>query len=335
MKSSTTLMVVIALLLSMYAGRYYMGFVDLAPEVVKSRYSNEHSKFIKLDGLQQGIELHYRDEGIRAEENPDAPVLFLLHGIMASLHTWDGWVENLQGDFRIIRIDIPGFGLTGPYADGIYNIERSVDLLDQLSDKLGIESFFLAGNSMGGYISWNFAAAHPEKVDRLILLDAAGYPFKAPMMLELLRTPVLKDTIAFVTPRFIVTQTLNEVYGDTSKVTDETIDRYHQLMLREGNRQAVVDVFASIAHVESDKIKQLKMPTLIQWGEIDKWIPLANAKKFANDINGAKTIIYPGVGHIPMEEIPEKSAADAKEFLLYLIEEPQAIEPVSITPVVL
>jgi len=312
----------------MFAGRHYMGFVDLDPAVVNSRYANEESQFIKLDGLQQGIELHYRDEG-----KQDAPVLFLLHGIMASLQTWDGWVKALQDDFRIIRVDIPGFGLTGPYSDGIYNIERSVDMVDQLSDKLGIESFFLAGNSMGGYISWNFALVHPEKVKRLILLDAAGYPFKPPMMLEILQTPVLKQAVGFLTPRFIVTHTLNEVYGDASKVNDELIDRYHQLMLREGNRQAVVDVFASISDVDNSAIKQLKVPTLIQWGANDAWIPLVNAQKFSDDIEGAKTIVYPGVGHIPMEEIAEISANDAKDFLRALIEEPRSIQPQLVTPV--
>lgn len=328
MKSTVTALIALVLLVSLFSSRHYMGFVDLELATAKTRYANGESEFIQLDGLQQGIELHYRDEGDR-----DKPVLFLLHGIMASLHTWDGWVETLQDDFRLIRMDIPGFGLTGPYADGIYNIERAVDMVDQLSDKLGIESFFIAGNSMGGYISWNFASAHPEKVDRLILLDAAGYPFKPPMMLELLRTPVLKDSMAYITPRFIVTQTLNEVYGDAAKVTDQVIDRYHDLMLREGNREAVVSVFASIAHVESSPIKQLKVPTLIQWGEVDAWIPLENSEKFAADIEDAKTIVYPGVGHIPMEEIPQQSANDAKDFLLSLIEEPKAIQPLTVVPV--
>lgn len=328
MKSTVTALIALVLLVSLFASRHYMGFVDLELATAKTRYANGESEFIQLDGLQQGIELHYRDEGDR-----DKPVLFMLHGIMASLHTWDGWVETLQDDFRLIRMDIPGFGLTGPYADGIYNIERAVDMVDQLSDKLGIESFFIAGNSMGGYISWNFASAHPEKVDRLILLDAAGYPFKPPMMLELLRTPVLKDSMAYITPRFIVTQTLNEVYGDAAKVTDQVIDRYHDLMLREGNREAVVSVFASIAHVESSPIKQLKVPTLIQWGEVDAWIPLENSEKFAADIEDAKTIVYPGVGHIPMEEIPQQSANDAKDFLLSLIEEPKAIQPLTVVPV--
>jgi pimeloyl-ACP methyl ester carboxylesterase len=335
MKFFITVSLAFALLVSMVVGRQYMGFVDLDLETAKARYANEDSQFIQLDGLQQGIQLHYRDEGLSGDENPDAPVLFLLHGIMASLHTWDGWVDTLKNDFRIIRVDIPGFGLTGPYADGLYNIERSVDMVDQLTNKLGIESFFLAGNSMGGYISWNFAVAHPEKVKRLILVDAAGYPFKPPMMLELLRTPILKDGMALITPRFIVTQTLRDVYGDASKVTDEVIDRYHDLMLRTGNRKAVVDVFASMAHLDNDRIKQLKVPTLIQWGEADVWIPLVNAGKFAADIEDAKTIIYPGVGHIPMEEIPLQSANDAKEFLFSVIEAPQNIEPMQVTPVTL
>ena len=141
--------------------------------------------------------------------------------------------------------------------------------------------------------------------------------------------------MAFVTPKFIVTQTLSEVYGDDSKVTDETIERYHQLMLREGNRTAVVSVLESISDVENDKIKQLKVPTLIQWGEADNWIPLAHAENFATEIEGAKLITYPGVGHIPMEEIPQQSANDAKDFLLYVIEEPQNIEPMQVTPVTL
>jgi pimeloyl-ACP methyl ester carboxylesterase len=338
MKLFVTALIAVVLLVSLYSSRYYMGFVDLAPEVVNSRYTNEESKFMTLDGLQQGIELHYRDEG--RDENPDntsekKPVLILLHGIMASLHTWDGWVKALKDDFRIVRVDIPGFGLTGPYADNIYTIERSVDMVDQLSDKLSIESFFLAGNSMGGYISWNFAAAHPEKVKRLILVDSVGYPFQPPMMLELLRTPILKDSLAFVTPRFVVTQTVNEVYGDTSKVTADTIDRYHDLMLRSGNRTAVVNVFESISDVENDKIKQLKVPTLIQWGEADAWIPLAAAEKFADDIDGAKVIIYPGVGHIPMEEIPQQSADDAKDFLLFVIDEPRHLKPLQVTPVII
>ena len=335
MKLLISTLIGILLLGSMFLGRHYMGFVNLSPEFVNSRYANEESHFIKLGGLQQGIELHYRDEGLSSAQNSDAPVLFLLHGIMASLHTWDGWVETLQNDFRIIRIDIPGFGLTGPYTDGIYSIERTMDMLDQLSNELNIDSFFLAGNSMGGYISWNFAINYPEKVKRLILVDSAGYSFEMPMMLKLLDTPVLKDSMAFITPKFVVSQTLSEVYGDGSKVTDETIERYHQMMLRQGNREAVVSVLQTLTDINSGDIQQVKVPTLIQWGEKDAWIPLAHAQKFADEIEGAKLITYPGVGHIPMEEIPDKTAQDAKKFLMLVIEEPKAIAPKSVIPAIL
>jgi pimeloyl-ACP methyl ester carboxylesterase len=335
MKLFITALIVAVLSVSMYSGRYYMGFIDLAPDVLNRLYTNEESEFITLGGLQKGIELHYRDEGLRVEEHPDAPVLFLLHGVMASLHTWDGWVEDLHKDFRIIRVDIPGFGLTGPYADGIYSLERAIDMLHQLSRELNIDSFFLAGNSMGGYISWNFAVQYPKKVKRLILLDSAGYPFELPMIIALLRTPVLKDMMAFIAPRFVVAQTLNEVYGDNSKITDETIDRYHQLMLREGNRKAVVSVLTSLGNVKNEKIKELEIPTLIQWGAVDAWIPLAHAERFAVDIKGSKTITYPGVGHMPMEEIPQETANDAKKFLLFVIDEPRHIEPVQVTQVII
>jgi pimeloyl-ACP methyl ester carboxylesterase len=325
MKLFVAVFLSLLLLATMYAGRHYMGFVDLASGVVKARYSNDKSQFIPLEGMQKNITLHYRDEGLSVEEHPDAPVLFLLHGIMASLHTWDGWVEELGNDFRIIRVDIPGFGLTGPYADDIYNVDRAIDMVDQLSDRLGIKSFSIAGNSMGGYISWNFAVAHPTKVERMVLLDAAGYPFELPMMLELLRTPVLKDSMAFITPRFVVSQTLSEVYGDGSKVTEATIDRYHDLMLREGNRQSVVSVLESLVDINAEKIKQVNVPTLIQWGEKDRWIPLAHAQNFAADISDSKVITYPGIGHVPMEEIPEQSAADAKQFLLSGIEKTEPL----------
>ena len=335
MKKSITALIAVVLLISIYASRQYMGFIDLSAKKLSSHYANSSSKFIKLDGLQQGINLHYRDEGISVEENPDAPVLFLLHGIMASLHTWDGWVKNLKNDFRIIRVDIPGFGLTGPYPDGIYNIERSTDMVNQLSDHLGVKSFSIAGNSMGGYISWNFALSYPEKVERLILLDSAGYAFEKPMLLGLISMPIIKDSLSLITPKFVVRQTLNEVYGDASKVTDEIIERYHQLMLREGNRTAVVSVLASLGNINNSGIKTLKVPTLIQWGEADAWIPLEHANKFKAEIEGAKLITYPGVGHIPMEEIPQKTAKDARRFLLSVIDKELEIKPMQVTPVFL
>ena len=311
-----TLVIVFLIVMIMVGYRRYMGFVDLNADELESRYCNKESKFVELGGLQQNIRLHYRDEGLSPEQNPDAPVIFLLHGIMASLHTWDGWVDELRNDFRIIRIDIPGFGLTGPYKDGIYSVERFVDAVDQLSDHLGIQSFSLAGNSMGGFISWRFGAAHPNKVERLILLDPAGYSFKLPKIIKNIVLPISKVSVPLMMPRFIVTRGINEVYGDSSKVTDAMIDRYHDLILREGNRKALMAVLETLIYINPENIKQVSAPTLLLWGERDLWVPMKLAKKFTADLKNSRLITYPGVGHIPMEEIPQKSAEDAKAFLL-------------------
>jgi pimeloyl-ACP methyl ester carboxylesterase len=87
-------------------------------------------------------------------------------------------------------------------------------------------------------------------------------------------------------------------------------------MLREGNRKAVVTVLEVLLDINAEKIKQVKAPTLILWGERDLWIPVKLSKKFMADLKNPRLITYPGVGHIPMEEIPQKSAEDAKAFLL-------------------
>lgn len=311
-------LIVVFLSIWMTTACTYMGFTDLEPEALKKEYADDFSHFADI----QGVQLHYRDEG-----NADAPVLVLLHGIMASLHTWDGWVSELKNDFRIIRVDIPGFGLTGPYPDGIYNIDKSVEMVDLLMKQLDIDTFFLAGNSMGGYISWNYALAHPEKVERLILLDSAGHAFDPPMILALLDTPVLQDSMAYVTPRFVVSQTVREVYGDADKVTDPVIDRYHRLMLREGNREAVVDVFASLQEADPSGIKDVEVPVLIMWGELDRWIPPEHALRFRDQIDDAELIMYPGAGHIPMEEIPQKTASDARDFFMSVIDQQETIAP--------
>lgn len=299
-------MIRILLLLCLIAlsGCTYMGFTDLPADEVISRYADKSSRFMQI----QGVNLHYKDEG-------EGPTLILLHGIMASLHTWDGWAEELKADFRIIRIDIPGFGLTGPLADRKYTIERSIKLVDELASRLGLQDFHLAGNSMGGYIAWNYAAKHPAKVNKLILLDAAGYPFEPPLILQMLRTPVIKDTMQYLAPRFVITYALNEVYGDSDKVQKSTIDRYHALLLREGNREAAVDVFAYLQQMSSDKVSRVKAPTLIMWGDTDRWIPPVNAANFARDIPDSTVVMYKGVGHVPMEEIPLRSAKDARTFL--------------------
>lgn len=214
-------------------------------------------------------------------------------------------------------MDIPAFGLTGPTNERDYSPEAYVQFLDGFLRALNIEKFHLAGNSLGGLIAWNYALAHPQKVEKLVLIDAAGYPFRTmPLIFRLTKIRPFAFLGKYITPRFLIAKNLREVYGDDAKITDELIDRYYHLTLREGNRQAFIDrVYAHRDSAEDgERIKKITTPTLILWGKEDTWIPLEYGDMFKRDIAHSTLIVYDGVGHIPMEEIPEKTVKDVIDF---------------------
>lgn len=286
---------------------------------LEKEYGDAASRFLELDGLR----VHFKDEG-------RGPVLVLLHGFAASLHTWDGWVAELGDTFRIIRLDLPGYGLTGPSPSGPWGAGEQVAFLDRLVEALGLEHFSLAGNSMGGGIAWRYTSAHPERVERLILIDAAGAPppegassssgSRRGGVTAIVRLPLLRDLVPRFTPRFLFERALREVYADDAKVTPELVDRYYRLSLREGNREAMM------ARLEGrdgggkdvdrrELLGQIHIPSLILWGAEDTWIPPGHAERFRAALPAAEVILYPGVGHVPMEEKPEETARDVREFL--------------------
>ncbi|HWB64313.1 MAG TPA: alpha/beta hydrolase, partial [Chitinophagales bacterium] len=174
---------------------------------------------------------------------------------------------------------------------------------------------YMAGNSLGGFITWNYAAAHPEQVKKIILIDAAGYPFKRPPMMAALAGNKLITWLApKLSSRFIVNASMRQVYGDPSKITDSVAERYYELSMRAGNRASFMAFINHFREVDTNAIKTIKAPTLIMWGEKDRWIPLVDAEKFHRDIAGSQVITYPGVGHIPMEEDANQTVADALHF---------------------
>lgn len=295
------LLVIVLLIASAY-------HADIPVDELKAEFTNEKSQFIDILGMP----VHYRDEGT-------GPLLVLIHGTAASLHTWDGWVTELKDEFRIVRLDIPAFGLTGPDPSGDYSIDRYVEFLEAFAAALNLENFALAGNSLGGEIAWRYALAHPERVNRLVLVDAVGYSRsegqKENLAFKLARTAGFKTVMSKITPRFLYKQGLLEVYGDDSKVSEALVDRYFRLSLREGNRRAFAErVIAAQGPIKGD-VRNISQPTLILWGEDDLWIPLEHGRNFERDIQGSQLIVYPGVGHVPMEEVPVQSAADTRAFL--------------------
>lgn len=284
---------------------------DRSVESLAERYRVTGSRFVEVEGMRA----HVAVEG-------DGPALVLLHGTGASLHTWNGWTEALAGDFRIVRMDLPGFGLTGPHPDGDYTIEAYVRFVDAVADSLGLRDFHLAGNSLGGRIAWNYAAAHPQRVDRLILVDASGYRMRrAPsLVFRLAALPGIGDLLAKLTPRSLYRRSLEEVYADDSRVDDALVQRYFELSLREGNREAFLQRVRAASRTNRDDptetLAGLTAPTLIQWGGRDEWISPEHARRFATDIPGARLMVYEELGHVPMEEAPARTARDAREFLV-------------------
>lgn len=306
-RTRMTISILCAAVLLLAAGILAMVRTDIPVEELKGVYSDRHSRFIAIDGM----EVHYKDEG-------RGMPLLLLHGTSASLHTWDGWARRLAGDFRVIRPDLPAFGLTGPRPDKDYSIEGYVSFVAHFLSRLGVRECSLAGNSLGGQIAWRFALAHPRKVKKLVLIDSAGYPMdRIPFIFKIARCPFLAPVMRHATPRFIFEWNLEEVYGDDGEITPALVDRYYRLGRREGNRQALIERIRSSALEKSpvDRIPYLRMPVLIMWGEADSWIPVRHARLFHRDIRGSRLVIYEAAGHVPMEEMPERTSDDAGKFL--------------------
>lgn len=283
---------------------------DRPVSVLTARWAQAPSQFMEVQGMQ----VHVRDEGPR----DDALPIVLLHGTSASLHTWDGWTQHLSGQRRVIRFDLPAFGLTGPHPENDYSIAAYVRLVVAVTDKLGIKQFVLAGNSLGGQVAWGVAAAHPERVGKLVLIDAAGYPFQptsVPIGFMIARVPGVRVIMEWVLPRGVVDSSVRNVYGDPSKVTPELVDRYYELTLRAGNRKALAYRMDQKLSGDESAIKNLKVPTLILWGAKDGLIPMDIAQRFAADIQGSKLVVFDELGHVPHEEDAGKTVGVFKSFL--------------------
>jgi pimeloyl-ACP methyl ester carboxylesterase len=279
---------------------------ELAP-----RWAPPPSFFLPVAGMQ----VHVRDDGPRDDNSP----IVLMHGTGSSLHAWEGWAQVLKSARRVITFDLPAYGLTGPSADNTYSLESDVSFVIELLDKLGVARCVLGGNSLGGAIAWRTALAHPERVEKLILVDAGGYPPHAtsvPIGFRLARLPVINRLLEHTLPRFLVEQGFRNVYGDPSKVTREQIDRSVELTQRAGNRRALIERSRQRrSGIGAERIPHIKQPTLVLWGGRDRLIPPDDAERFHRDIAGSTLMIFDDLGHAPEEEDPARTVAAVKKFL--------------------
>jgi pimeloyl-ACP methyl ester carboxylesterase len=284
---------------------------DVPVSTLRERWAPSPSTFIDVAGQQ----VHVRDEGPRDDPTP----IVLIHGTSASLHTWEGWAAALRGTRRVVTFDLPGFGLTGPNASGDYSDAGHVRFTLALLDTLGLKRVVLGGNSLGGAIAWQTAAAAPERVAQLILVDAGGYPLDSvsvPIGFRIARLPVLRDLMRYTLPRGVVESSVRNVYGDPSRVTPELVDRYMAMTSRAGNREALGRRMSQIVSGQGlERIAALNQPTLILWGGRDRLIPPAHAQRFARDIKGSTLVMFDELGHVPQEEDPARTVVAVQRFL--------------------
>ena len=258
-----------------------------------------------------GIRLHVRDTGPR-----DAPAVILLHGFGSSLHTWQPWAETLSSHHRVIRYDLPGFGLTGPDPTGDYSDRRAIAILAALLDDLGIAKASLVGNSMGGKLAWTFAASHQERVERLVLIAPDGFASPGFEYGKQARIPPAVRLLPFVLPRMLLRSSLAPAYGDRAKLTPSLVTRYRDLMLAPGNRRAMIARMQQVNLEEpTPHLRRIETPTLLLWGEKDAMIPIAHAEDYRSTMQNATLVALPGLGHVPFEEAPARALAPVTHFL--------------------
>ncbi len=294
---------------------------DIPVATLRAKYATPASRFVEV---MPGLTLHLRDEG-----KADGVPIVLLHGSNASLHTWEPWVARLGGRYRIISFDFPAHGLTGPAPDGQYTTVAYAKVLDAVVANRGLTRFVLGGNSMGGGVAARYAADHPERIAGLILVDAGGQPATGkrdiPLAFRIADTPILRDIVADFTPRWLVAGGVRGAVSVKSVMTEAAIDRYWELLRYPGNRAATLVRFRQgYGSVAPAELARIDAPVLILWGREDRFIPVASAAYFAHALPHSRTIIYDGVGHLPMEEIPDRSASDVAAFVAVLARSPAA-----------
>jgi len=280
---------------------------DIPATVLEAKYTTAASKFLNVDGVR----IHYRDEG-------NGPPLVLIHANFGSLLSWDGWVDSLKDQHRVLRFDMTGHGLTGPDPSGDYSLERTVQLTERFVDALGLTRFSIGGTSIGGTVAMHYAAAHPERVERLILLSPGALEGRS-MQRAGRSVPPIADILEYITPRALAKYMLTSRFGDPGKVDDKLIDQWYEMWLREGQRAAILARLRTYSSADLGAVTAaVRVPTLILWGEKNPQAPVAQAEELRKMLVNApsvKVITYPGVGHMAADEAGPVIARDVRTFL--------------------
>lgn len=286
-------------------------FVAYTPDETRSRlearYLVSAGDYVQLAGLR----LHLRDTGPSG-----APAIVLLHGFGSSLQTWDAWVGRLCERYRVIRYDLPGFGLTGADPTGDYSEARGIEVLQAVLDHLQIRRSVLIGNSMGGKLAWEFAAQHPERVEKLVLISPDGFASPGFAYGQPASVPAMLRLLPYSMPKALLRMSLVSAYGDPAALSDDIVTRYWDMMRAPGVRRAVIErLKQTILQEPEPMLRRVQAPTLLIWGEKDGMIPFDNSTDYLKNLPHATLVPLPGLGHVPQEEAPNASLSPVLAFL--------------------
>ena len=308
--------IIAILIILIYSGTY----LDIPREKLEAKYATGSSQFLDLP---DGARIHFRDEG-----RPDNPTIVLLHGFNGSLFNFERLVPLLAKDFRLISIDLPGFGLTGAIPSANYTTESFMDTVTSLTNQLGIEKFLIAGNSMGGGVAWRYTLEHPAKVEGLILLASSGVGSKEdvkkfeerennpPIVWKLMNSTLFKKFLNYYTPKFFATEGLKRSVYDQKFADADHANQFHDLVLLQGSRNAILSMTMGGRRqmYGPESLSKITSPTLVIHGEEDNIIGFERSSVFKENIVNAEIKIYPEIGHLPMYEDPVRTANDIIKF---------------------
>ena len=280
---------------------------DLERAELEKRYVASKPQIIEVDGLQ----VHYKATGPEG-----APALLLLHGFGSSLQAWDDWSVKLEQKYQVIRLDLPGFGLTGASPTNDYSEEKDLATLTHFADKLGLEKFSVMGHSMGGKMAWSLAASQPERVRALVLMAPDGFPEIKDIGTKPYEVPAVMGLIKYVFPKYLVRKSIEPAFSDADALNDALVNRYFDMLRAPGVRGAILNRSNQTIYTDPvPRLKAIKAPTLLIWGEQDQMIPSTNAQSYANVLSNSTTVIVPKLGHLLQEEQPEKGLTAVMQFL--------------------
>jgi pimeloyl-ACP methyl ester carboxylesterase len=282
-----------------------------APDRTQAELLQRYGQDTQWVEVQQGVRIHYKETGSK-----EAPAILMLHGFGASLQTWDAWANSLSSNYRVIRPDLPGFGLTGARADQNYSEAADLAALIQLLDRLNVKKVAVVGHSMGGKMAWNLAAADTDRVTALVLMAPDGFPDSQDIGSKPYEVPAVMGAIQYFLPKYFVRKSIEPAFSNPNALSDSLVDRYDDMLRAPGVRRAILDRANQTIYTDPvSRLAAIKAPTLLLWGENDQMIPSDNAQRYRTHLKNASVVMLPKLGHVLQEEQPEQGLSVVIQFL--------------------